>query len=153
MTNTSASLFYRRAATQQASTVGLVIALYDTLAGDLQRAIEAIERKDIPARCEQLSHGFKVLHHLELMIDHQNGGKTAANLQRFYKHIRGQMLDAQFKLSPNILRTQIRIVLEVREAWQKMDAGEMDRKQATPSKAESLKYTQNEAATRISFSC
>jgi flagellar protein FliS len=122
MTNQMASLEYRRAATQQASVVGLVIALHDTLIGDLRRAAEAMEKNDIETRCQQLIHGFKVLQQLEVMLDLENGGETANTLRRFYTHVRGQMLSAQFKLLPAILHEQIRIVLEIRQTWHQIDS-------------------------------
>ncbi len=155
MTYTSASLTYRRASTQHASAAGLVIALYDTLAGDLSRAASAMEQHDIQKRCDQLTHGFAVLQHLEMMIDFDNGGMTATSLQRFYKHVRGQMLHAQFKLSPQILREQVGIVLEVRQAWQKLDASEIERTKVDPtaSTAMTSKHAQADPEVRISFSC
>lgn len=116
------SLAYRKAALQHASTVGLVIALYDTLHGNLSRAAAAIERNDIQARCGELVHGFNVLQQLELMVNPENGNKTAANLRRFYTHLRGQMLKAQFALSPALLREQMKMLIVVREAWQQLDA-------------------------------
>ncbi len=122
MTNFMSALQYRRAATQQASVVGLVIALHDTLVGDLTRAVDAMDKNDIPTRCNELIHGFKVLTQLEAMLNMNTGGEAAVNLSRFYTHVRGQMLAAQFKLDSSILRTQIRIVLEVREAWQQVDS-------------------------------
>lgn len=151
MTYTSASLTYRQAAMQQASTVGLVIALYDTLVGDLTRAVEATERRDIQTRCDQLAHGFKVLQQLEIMIDHANGGPTAISLQRFYRHIRNQLLQAQFKLSPDILREQINIILEVREAWQKVDGAAIERSSVHSSTH--CADDSNQIVSRLSLTC
>ncbi|MBB5056370.1 flagellar protein FliS [Granulicella aggregans] len=156
MTNNTASLEYRRAATQQASVVGLVIALHDTLMGDIRRAAEAIDKGDIQGRCDQLVHAFKVLQQLEAMLDMDKGGITANQVKRFYAHIRGQMLLAQFKLSSAILHQQIQIVLEVREAWQQLDSSTMERRNPAP-----LSSTVDQAATeraepaeaRLSFSC
>lgn len=155
MTYPSASLTYRRAAMQQASTVGLVIALLDTLAGDLNRAIAAMERDDIETRSNQLAHGFIILQQLEMMVDAENGGPTAGQLQRFYRHIRKGMLDAQFTRSTEILRGLVKAVLEVREAWQQVDAGETKRGKTGP-KTVSAKGSQHEPADpeiRLSFSC
>ena len=121
LTNRMNSLAYRQAATQQASVVGLVIALYDTLIGNLRRAAEALERNDIQGRCDELMHGFKVLQQLDAMLDMNRGGETAAKNRRFYNHLRGQMLAAQFRLSSEILKKQIGLVLEVRQAWQQVD--------------------------------
>jgi flagellar protein FliS len=121
MPNTFASLEYRRALTQHASVVGLVIALHDTLIGDLRRAAQAMEKNDIETRCAQLVHGFQILTQLEAMLDMKNGGPAAINIQRFYRHVRGEMLAAQFKLQPAILYKLMKIVLEVREAWQQVE--------------------------------
>lgn len=155
MTKQTASLEYRRAATQQASMVGLVIALHDTLMGNLRRAAEAIDRNDIQRRCDELVHGFKVLQQLDSMLDLANGGEAAMNIQRFYTHVRGQILMAQFKMSPAILRKQIEIVLEVREAWQQLDSSAMESRNVSRS-YDSAHVTTGSAfpaAARLSFSC
>jgi flagellar protein FliS len=120
MTSTQ-SLAYRKAAVQHASTVGLVIALYDTLLGNLSRAADAMDRNDIQSRCAELVHAFKVLQQLELMVDIENGGETAIKLRRFYAHTRNQMLEAQFKILPSLLRDQIQALMKVREAWHIVD--------------------------------
>jgi flagellar protein FliS len=151
----TSSLEYRRAALSQASVVGLVIALHDTLAGDLRRAAEAIQRNDIQGRCDQLIHAFKVLHQLESMLDMANGGETALRVQRFYTHVRGQILLAQFKLSAEILHKQIQIVLEVREAWQQLDGSAVEGRNVSAS-AKAAHATTGHAVTaepRLSFSC
>jgi flagellar protein FliS len=156
MTNQMASLEYRRAATQQASVVGLVIALHDTLIGDLRRAAEAMEKNDIETRCGQLIHGFKVLQQLEAMLDMENGGETAVNVRRFYTHVRGQMLAAQFKLSPELLHDQIRVVLEVRQAWQTLDSAPVEavRPAASAYVADPYSMPQSPPSeAHVSFSC
>jgi flagellar protein FliS len=157
MNNHFASLEYRRAATQQASVVGLVIALHDTLIGDLKRAADAMERNDIATRCDQLIHGFKVLTQLDAMLDRTNGGETAVKIGRFYSHVRSQMLTAQFKLDPAILHQQIGIVMEVREAWQQVDSAPLEAKgYASGSQyasAPATLQTTPEPSVRISFSC
>ncbi len=156
ITHQTASLEYRRAATQQASVTGLVIALHDTLIGDLRRAAEAMEKNDIQARCDQLIHGFRVLQQLEAMLDMENGGETAINARRFYTHVRGQMLAAQFNLSAKTLHDQIRIVFEVRQAWQQLDSSPIDlRCKNTPGFAPTLGSTERAgpAETRPPFSC
>ena len=156
MNNQFASLEYRRAATQQASVVGLVIALHDTLIGNLRRAADAMDKDDIPTRCNELIHGFKVLTQLEAMLDMKSGGESAINIRRFYTHVRGQMLAAQFKLSPTVLRDQIRIVLEVRQAWEQVDSGSIEAKgfSATPQPANPMMVQASlEQESRSAFSC
>ena len=122
MTNLMNSVAYRKAALEYASPVGLIIALYDTLLGNLTRAAAAIEQNDIESRCTDLAHGFKVLQQLEVMVNMDHGGPAALHLRRFYTRLRGQMLAAQFQLSAARLHEQIRALIEVREAWQQIDA-------------------------------
>ncbi len=155
MTNHTASLEYRRAATQQASVVGLVIALHDTLSGNLRRAANAIDKGDIQGRCDELVHGFKVLQQLESMLDMENGGQTAAKIRRFYNHVRGQMLQAQFKLSSEILLQQIRSILIVREAWQQLDSSPIEARTTKVSGYDAAGTTAEYAveSERHSFSC
>jgi flagellar protein FliS len=141
-----ASLEYRRALTQHSSVVGLVIALHDTLAGDLRRAADAMRRNDIETRCEQLIHGFQVLTQLESMLDMQNGGPAAASIKRFYKHLRNQMLTAQFKLSPEILEEQIKIVLEVRQTWQMVDVASIERAPGTSTDRSAARRRKTDSA-------
>lgn len=158
MTHKTTSLAYRQAATQQASVVGLVIALYDTLIGNLRRAAEAIDRNDIQGRCDELIHGFKVLQQLDAMLDMERGGDTAIKNRRFYNHLRGQMLAAQFKLSSEILKKQIGLVLEVRQAWQQIDSAlpSPDPAKPSPLVANAASYTAlqgEETEPHSSFSC
>ena len=156
MTYPTSSLTYRRAAIQHASVVGLVIALHDTLIGNLQRAARAIEEENVQKRCDELSHGFKVLTQLDAMLDMKNGGETASRIRFFYNHLRRQMLSCQFKLESSILHAQVTAVLEVRSAWQQMDEA-ANGSQAAPDAAVSAAANDDsfadESAVRRSFSC
>ena len=101
-------------------------------------------------------HGFKVLQLLESMLDMANGGETAVKIQRFYAHVRGQILMAQFKLSSEILRKQIEIVLEVREAWQQLDSAALESRSVSGSASDTTHATIGTAVpaeARLSFSC
>ena len=121
MNPTFSTLNYRRAAVQNASPVGLVIMLYDTLVGDLDRAIAAIEKGDIEERSSQLKHAAMVLQQLEGWLDMEHGGEAGQSLSNFYTFLRSKLMEAQFTQEPEILRNAISLVLEVRQAWQQVD--------------------------------
>ncbi len=130
MSRESVSLIYRRALTEQASTVGLVIALYDTLASDLQRAAAAMHRAEndprdlgaIQDRSNYLKHALQILGQLNALLDPANGGIAAQNLARFYEHTRQRILAAQFEKAPRILEKEVPNILQVRAAWQQVDS-------------------------------
>ena len=112
-----ASSAYRRSDGHSASPVRLVIMLYEQLVKDLQRAIAAIEKKDITQRSNELDHALRVVGQLQGTLDVEEGGEVAKNLNRYYHNLRASLFDAQVRVSPDILSKQIQILLELREAW------------------------------------
>jgi flagellar protein FliS len=121
MKKSQTELTYLRAATQNATSVGLVIILYDLLLHDLELAIAAFNDRDIERRTREIKHSFLVLQQLEGSLDKENGGESARDLTRFYAYLRSKILEAHIKVSPEILRQQIEHVLDVRKAWQQVD--------------------------------
>jgi flagellar protein FliS len=123
-------LSYRRSAIEGASTIGLMIALFDTLVGDLRRASFALRKNDIETRCRELNHATLVLGQLNEWVDPVNGGESAQTLSRFYAYLRAKMMEAGVTQSAALLDTQIEMILHVRSAWQKLDVGPTE----TPAK-------------------
>jgi flagellar protein FliS len=122
MNHNHTDLSYRKAAIEGASPIGLVIALYDTLAGNLRRAASAVRNNDIEARCKELNHAALVLGQLESWIDFENGGDLAKSLFTFYAYLRARMLEGSIKQSSAMFEEQMDLVLQVRSSWQIRDA-------------------------------
>lgn len=120
MTRTPTERAYLTAAVQNASAAGLVMILFDLLINDLKNAIAAMESGDIEKRTAELKHGFLVLQQLQDSVDMENGGDAASNFSNFYSAIRCKMMEAQLQKSPEILRRQIELLLDVRQAWQQV---------------------------------
>jgi len=121
MDTTYSQRSYRRTAVQEASPAGLVVILYDLLVEDLQAAIHAIGCADIEQRSRFLKHALLVLQLLEGGLDMDQGGAAARSLAAFYNYVRRELLDAQFRNDADILALQVRLVLDVREAWRTVD--------------------------------
>jgi len=115
-------LSYRKTSIAGASPIGLMIVLFDTLAGDLRRAAVAIRNKDIEKRCKELNHAVLVIGQLESWLDLKSGGEPARNLSRFYAYLRAKMMEASVKQSAEVLDAQIEMILQVRCTWQKYDS-------------------------------
>ncbi len=111
---------YRKMATEGLSGLGLLIALYDTLAGDLRRAAEADRRNQIEKRCQEINHALLVLGHLEEWVERGSGGELSQQLTRFYGSLRRKMILAQAKRSAELLEEQMNEVLRLRAIWQKI---------------------------------
>lgn len=121
MKKSQTELTYLRAAAQSATAVGLVIILYDLLVHDLEQAVTAFAEGDIERRTAEIKHSFLVLQQLEGSLDLNNGAEAARPFAAFYSALRSKILEAQLKASPEILREQIKLVLDVRQAWQQVD--------------------------------
>jgi len=119
---TETGLSYRRVAIAGATTIGLMIALFDTLVGDLRRAAAALRKGDIETRCREMNHAALVISQLESWIDLKSGGESAQTLSRFYAYLRAKMLEAAGAKSANSLEVQIEMILHIRSAWQQLDA-------------------------------
>lgn len=121
MKSSHTQLSYRKSAIEGASSIGLIIVLFDTVAGDLRRAAAAIRQNDIEKRCRELDHASLVIGQLESWIDMSNGGESAQTLATFYAQLRAKMMEAAGSKSAELLEAQIEIIMQVRSAWQKLD--------------------------------
>lgn len=108
---------YRESETAADNPVHLVVLLYDQLARDIQRAIEAVEKRDIASRSRELDHALLVLGQLQGTINLETGGDVARTLDHFYEVVRKNLLLAAVQDSSDLLQRQRQHILAVREAW------------------------------------
>jgi flagellar secretion chaperone FliS len=117
----STELSYRKSAAQGASGLGLMIALYDTLAGDLRRAADAERSNNLEKRCLEVNHALLVIGYLEDAMERASGGDLTKQLVALYSSLRRKLIEAQAKRLPEILEEQMARVLCLRETWQKVE--------------------------------
>jgi len=131
---------YRKTAIGGATGFGLLVALYDTLAGDLRRAAEAERSNDLGKRTQELNHALLVVAYLEEYVERGSGGKLADRLVSFYKSLRGKMIEAQVKRSAEILEEQMAQVLKIREIWQRFELGGSSSRQDAAEWSQPARY-------------
>ncbi len=146
MKKTQTELTFLRAAAQDAGPVGLVIILYDLLVHDLEQAIAAFADREVERRTAKIKHSFLVLQQLEGSLDMENGGDAAKHLSAFYSALRSKILEAQIAAKPEILRRQIELVLDVRQAWQEVNKPNLGTAPATAEPVGSSQTTSRAAA-------
>lgn len=120
---TPADLAYRRTAVLGAGGFGLLIALYDTLAGDLRRAAAAQRANNLETRTREVNHAFAVIGLLENCVSRGPGGELARQLLAFYSSLRCQLIAAQVSKSAEMLDQLMSKILRIREGWQKAEQG------------------------------
>lgn len=113
---TSLERAYRTAATGVG--LALVIALLDTLAGDLRRAAEAERGNDLTQRTRELGHALLVLAYLEDRLNRGSGGELADNLAGAYQAVRSKIIAGQVRRSPDLFEEAMADMLRVRESLQ-----------------------------------
>lgn len=115
-------LTYRKtAASTGASGFGLLIGLYDTLAGSLRRAAQAERENEIEKRCREVNHALMVIGYLEDVLSQGDGGELAQQLASVYASLRHKMIEAQVTRSAELLEQQMNLVLKIREQWQGLE--------------------------------
>lgn len=118
---TRTDMVYRKTAIEGASGFGLLIALYDTLAGNLRRAAEAQRSNNIEQRCLEIKHAFVVIGYLENSLQNSPGGALTQQLSSFYSSLRRSLMVAQVEQSAETLEREMASVLKVREYWQQVE--------------------------------
>ena len=115
-------LAYRRTAADAPGGLGLLIGLFDTLAGDLRRAADAQRENDIEQRCREVRHALLVLGHLEDWVKRGEDGILARKLIAFYSSLRRKLTEAEVRKSAEIFERQMAAVLELRKYWQQIES-------------------------------
>lgn len=114
-------LAYRKTAVEGASGFGLLIALYDTLAGNLRRAAEAQRASDIETRCREVKHAITVIGYLESCLHRSTGGQLTQRLKAFYAALRHKLIEAQVQQSAEGFEREMAEILKIREYWQQIE--------------------------------
>jgi len=121
---TPTELYYRKtAAASSGGGLGLLIGLYDTLAGDLRRMAEAERGNDLVRRCREANHALLVLGCLEDCVSKGSSGELADQLTAFYGSLRRNLVRAQAERLPEVIEEQMAQILKLREAWQAIESG------------------------------
>lgn len=116
--NYYAGFEYRKRAVEGTSPVGLVVMLYAAIVTSLLRAQDAIKKNDIERRVSELNHVLQVIGQLQGTLDFERGGEVAVHLDRFYSVMRGRVLAASIRNSPEILQELVQHFTSLKEAWQ-----------------------------------
>ena len=112
---------YREADARGATSLRLVVLLYEQIVQDLRQASRAIDDNNIELRTNRINHALDVICLLQATLNIERGGKVARNLLQFYAVLRANLCEAQMQASKEILARQITDLLTVREAWAQVE--------------------------------
>jgi len=112
---------YREADARGATSLRLVVLLYEQIIQDLRQASRAIDHNNVESRTNRINHALDVICLLQATLNLERGGQVAQNLLQFYDALRANLCNAQMEASKEILERQITDVLAVREAWEQVE--------------------------------
>ena len=117
MSTHNSALAYQQNSAFGASPVGQVVALYDTIVRDLQRAIAAVEAGQIEKRVNATNHALMVIGELQGVLDFERGGEVARNLNNFYDVTRPMVTNASMSNSREKFQELVDMFTRIRGAW------------------------------------
>lgn len=108
---------YHQAAIESASSVQLIVALYDGLQRFLTQAAEACDAADVEARRHAARKAADIVIHLQASLRMDIGGEPAVRLSDFYTAVLADILRASATASSRHFLETARQVHNVRDAW------------------------------------
>jgi len=118
---------YNQYKTTQITTANqgkLIVMLYDGAIKFLTIALENIEPKKYDIVNNNIIKAQDIITELLLSLNMDEGGEISRNLFSLYMYFKKQLLEANIKKDPVIITHTIKLLKEMREAWDQISANE-----------------------------
>ena len=121
MNATTAFELYKKTRTntavEDASPHKLISMMMDGALEKVAIAMGAMERKQPAVTGESISKAISIVDNLRVAIDHDVGGKIAANLHDLYDYITRRLLEANIMTDVSMLEEVAALLTEIKIAW------------------------------------
>ncbi len=114
---------YQSTQIQTASTGDLILLLYDGALRFLGRAELAIDDRRLDQASTDIGKAQDVVLELLSGLDFERGGELASHLRELYLFMYNSLIEANLKKDVDKIRTVIRLLDRVREAWRSVIRG------------------------------
>jgi len=111
---------YRRTQVLTASTVQVIVLLYDGALQSLELAREGIVNNHYADKARFLGRAFDIVSELSNVLDMERGGEVADLLRRLYGYMLDELTKANLHHDARYLEGPIRCLTTLREAWQSL---------------------------------
>lgn len=115
---------YKQTQVTTANQGKLIVMLYDGAIKFLNIAIENMEPKKYDVVNNNILKAQDIINELILALNMEQGGEIAQNLFNLYIFFKKQLLEANMKKDKEILKNVIKLLKELRDAWDKISAKE-----------------------------
>ncbi|MEE8483362.1 MAG: flagellar export chaperone FliS [Nitrospinota bacterium] len=125
---------YKQSEVGTASKMRLVIMMYDGVIRFLNECKIKIKEGDIAGRGLYISKAQKIINELQESVNRQKGGEVAENLERLYSFIMSNLTNANIQGDTSLIDQSIRVLKNLRDAWQKVMSSDENYKGKTAPK-------------------
>lgn len=108
---------YRQTQVQSRTPLELVVMLYDGALKFLAQSRDAIERGDIPARCDASNRALAIVAELQSTLNLEKGGEIAQRLDELYTYVTARVLAAAAENAVAPIDDATRVLTMLRDAW------------------------------------
>lgn len=116
--NPKALSSYGKIANTETNPLKQIVMLYDGAIKFLNLTITDIENKDYVAKAEHSTRALDIINYLQSILDFEQGGEVAENLDNLYRHTVVIILRASGELDVDLMKQAIQLLQPVRDAWQ-----------------------------------
>lgn len=98
-------------------SLGLIIKLYDGMLAFLRRAADGLEQGNYSSAAEPIRRATDIVGELQAVLNIEEGGEVAINLDRIYAYCRRRIMEAHLQSDPLGLREIADLLEPLRDAW------------------------------------
>jgi flagellar protein FliS len=104
-----------------ASPHSLIVMLFDGALISLSAALQSMKAGDVPAKGQAISKAITIIDSgLRASLNKEAGGEIAENLDKLYEYMTQRLLLANLKNQPELLEEVIRLIKDLKGAWEAM---------------------------------
>lgn len=108
---------YKQTAVTTASRGQILLMLYEAAIRNSKKAIESIEKNDMPAKGVAIGKVHDIVNELANTLDHKVAGNIAADLERLYNFMVEQLLKANLENSKEALQQVLKLLETLYSGW------------------------------------
>lgn len=112
-----AAQHYVQTQVRSSSPLELVVLLYDAALRATANAVDAMQRKDIPARRESMSKALAIISELQSTLNLDKGGDVAVQLDRLYSWMTDSLVQATVQQDATPIHDVRRVLETLRDGW------------------------------------
>ena len=107
---------------QQATPLKLVILLYDKAISLLRKGQLHLQRNELKAKGEALNRVIEIMSELQAVLNHQEGGEVAKNLDALYTFVIHSVTQANLYNKDAPIQSVLGVLEELRKGWKELES-------------------------------